>query len=151
MRKTIAILLLPVLLLACNTQKQFDRIIKKHPEYLTKYADTFVFTHRDTIEEVDTFVIKGDTISVPSYILQRDTVFTKGRVTLISKNGWVSAHTKTDTFLQRDTLRIEVKSKWVAFKVKEPLNIWFLGAAILFFVLLILALIQRFKVRLLTF
>ena len=145
MKKT-AILLLPLILLACNSQRQFDRIVKKHPEYLNKYADTVSFTFRDTIQDLDTFVVKGDTVRVPSYVLKTDTFFTKGRVTLKSRNGWVSAHTKTDTFFQRDTIKIEIKSKAKVFRVKEPVNKYLIWTTVALGVLLILALLQRLRV-----
>lgn len=103
------------MLTACSPQKRLNRIIRNHPEL----ADTtFVAT---TVYDKDTFVVEGDTIEKNISVFFRDTVFTSGRLTLRSKAGRISAFVPTDTFVQTDTMKIEVPVRIVRVE-KEPLN-----------------------------
>jgi hypothetical protein len=145
--KKIAILLLPLILLACNSQRTFDRVVKKHPEYLSKYLTTVVDTVRFSHTETDTFIVPGDTVLFPVDVIKRDTVFKQGRITITSRNGWVSAHTKTDTFLQRDTIKIETTVPVRVYTEKNKANLYLIGGIIALFLLLILALKHRFTVK----
>jgi len=77
---------------------RLKRLTTRHPELL----DTTYVTEKVT--EIDSFIVKGDTISVPVNVLLRHTVFKTGRLTLKSKGGMVSAEVPTDTFIQRDTI-----------------------------------------------
>lgn len=111
-----------LLMCSCNAQHRFNRLVKKHPQFIDSLKTTVVF--EKTFTETDTFIVKGDTISLPFAVLQRDTVFKSGRVTLRSKGGIISTYTKTDTFLQRDTLRIKETITISGKFVKRPWKTW---------------------------
>jgi hypothetical protein len=125
-----------LLLAACSPQQRMARLLKKHPELVTTIATTVVVT--DTITELDTFVIEGDTVLVPVQALLRDTIFKQGRVTLQSRGGNVMAFTGRDTFLQHDTAFVELEVTLPGKVVHTPWELW---QIIVFWVPLLLLLV----------
>lgn len=111
-----------LLLAACSPQQKMARLLKKHPELVTTIATTVVVT--DTITELDTFVVGGDTILVPVEVLLRDTIFTQGRVTLQSRGGSVMAYTRTDTLVQHDTFHYHSTHVVPGKVIHEPWKLW---------------------------
>lgn len=116
-------LIIAVLILAgCSPQKRLARIIKNHPGLTDSVWTKIVL--KETITEIDTFTLPGDTVSVAVEVLLRDTIFKQGRVTLASSGGRVSAFTKADTFLQRDTVYFNKTIQVPARVIKRPWRAW---------------------------
>jgi hypothetical protein len=113
---------LVLLLASCSPQKRLARLLDKHPN-LTDSVWTEIVLNK-TITEIDTFTLPGDTVSVPYEVLKRDTVFKVGRVTLSSSGGKISAYTKPDTFIQRDTIRFKEVVRLPTKVIVRPWKLW---------------------------
>ena len=90
-----------LILVSCDARKRFDRIVKKHPEFI----------ERDTTWFRDTFYIEKKII-VPEYrdsfIIDRDTVIETKRFIVTKYKDKFKVIYKADTLLYRDTVKLNV-------------------------------------------
>ena len=96
-------ILIGLAIVSCNSQKRCDRFLRNHPECVK--LDTIVY--RDTF-------IKEIKIPIPEYkdsfIIQCDTFIETKRLVITKFKDKFTVRIKPDTFIYRDTTRIEVKT-----------------------------------------
>lgn len=130
LKKSLAIILLVLfagfmivtVLASCSAEKQYKRLIKKHPE--------FVLT--DTVIVKDTVIRE---IKVPvleyrdSFIIKHDTTIETKKLIIYKKGDFFGVTVKPDTITYRDTLPIEVIVPGKVVEIEKPFNynlIWIL-------------------------
>lgn len=94
--------LLLILFSGCSARKQFDCLVKKHPEFI----------QTDTVYVTDT-IIREIAVKVPEYrdsfIFQHDTTYETKEVIIYKKGDKVFLNVKPKEIIVRDTVPFEVK------------------------------------------
>lgn len=127
-------------MLSCSPQYRFNRLVRKHPEFITRIADTMIFINKDTIYHSDTVITKERR---DSFILTHDTVIKTSYGTVYRRGNEFGFQIKGDTTILKDTIYREITVKGKVLKVKEPMNMWGPVAAVIFFLLLLLSMIKK--------
>lgn len=128
-----------VLASSCATQKRFDRMVSKHPEFLEKYIDSRDTTvvrdtiiERDTTVRIDTTYIEyrdsssdheiRDTFEVDTFwhITEKVTV----RVTLWKDRLNIWTHVEPDTIYQVDTIYRDKTTITEETTITEKVAVW---------------------------
>lgn len=96
-------ILIALAISSCDSQKRCNRFLRNHPKCVT--LDTIVYR--------DTFV-KEIRIPVPEYrdsfIIKNDTMIETKKIVIVKFKDKFTVRIKPDTFIYRDTTRIEVKT-----------------------------------------
>jgi len=123
LKKSLAIILLVLfagfmlvtVLAGCSAEKQYRRLVRKHPE--------FVLT--DTVIVKDT-IIRELKVPVPEYkdsfIITHDTIIETEKLIIHRKGDFFGVTVKPDTIVYRDTLPFEVKVPGKVVEIEKPFN-----------------------------
>lgn len=107
--------MLVTVLTGCSAEKQYQRLIRKHPE--------FVLT--DTVTVKDT-IIRELKVPVPQYkdsfMITHDTVIETEKLIIYRKGDFFGVTVKPDTITYRDTLPFEVKVPGKVVEIEKPFN-----------------------------
>ena len=123
LKKSLAIILLVLfagfmlvtVLTGCSAEKQYRRLVRKHPELVL--TDTVIV--KDTI-------IRELKVPVPEYkdsfIITHDTIIETEKLIIHRKGDFFGVTVKPDTITYRDTLPFEVKVPGKVVEIQKPFN-----------------------------
>jgi len=90
-------ILLILLLSSCSAHKRFEKLVQKHPEFVSVVNTTV----KDTVIYTDTFVVP---MSKDSFIITHDTTIMTEKFIITRRGDKFGVQTRPDTFYKKDTI-----------------------------------------------